>query len=272
MNNTRAFTLIELLVSTSIFVILAALSVSAFQKSRRSGDRVREVEAGRMLMAAYLNAANANDGELLPGVVPGAQAVNETGQPLSGPSAERYPWRLLPFLGGRVFGTLLVNDQAKLGQDADRATLDYLVSFAPTFGMNATYVGGNFRGSLTPGGLAERRFGRFCVTRMSEVVAPSRLIVFASAHFTGASDKRYLGYHTVNAPCETRRIWSASAYKEDAPAESLGYIHPRHYGRAVAVMFDGHTELLTPLELEDMRRWSNQAAELDNPGFMIGQN
>jgi len=110
------------------------------------------------------------------------------------------------------------------------------------------------------------------VTRVSDVVAPPKLIVFCSAHYTGIKDKSCLGYHTVNAPAETRKIGSAGSYKEGDPAENLGYIHPRYDGRAVAVMFDGHTELLTPLELDDMRRWSNQAPELDRPDFMIGQN
>jgi prepilin-type N-terminal cleavage/methylation domain-containing protein len=268
----RAFTLIELLVVIAIISVLAGIGYSTVTASRRSGDQAREVSAGRQLVAAYLRAATENDGELLPAYAASGEAKNEAGQIITGPTAQRYPWRLAAYLDGRVFGTLLVNDQAKLGQNAERGELDYLVSFAPTFGMNATYVGGNFRGSLTPGGLAEKKYGRFCVTRITDVVEPSKLIVFCSAHYTGIKGKSYLGYHTVNAPSETRRIWSASTYKEGDPAESLGYIHPRYKGRAVAVMFDGHTELLTPLELDDMRRWSNQAAELDLADFIIGKN
>ena len=42
--------------------------------------------------------------------------------------------------------------------------------------------------------------------------------------------------------------------------------------QAVAVMLDGHVEMLDETQLRDMRRWSNQAAELDNPNFMLGKN
>ena len=269
---TRAFTLIELLVVIAIISVLAGLSLTAIASVRRAGDQTREISAGRQLMAAYIRAAADNDGELLQAYSASGEAKNEAGETITGPTAQRYPWRLAQYLGGRVFGTLLVNDQAKIGQNSKRADLDYLVSFAPTFGMNATYVGGNFKGSLTPGGLAEKKYGRFCVTRTAEVVSPSKLIVFCSAHYTGLDGMSYLGYNTVSAPAETRRLWSAGSYKEGASAEKLGYIHPRYNGRAVAVMFDGHTELLTPAELEDMRRWSNQAAELDRADFMIGQN
>jgi prepilin-type N-terminal cleavage/methylation domain-containing protein len=268
---TRAFTFIELLVVIAIISVLAGLSFSTITAARRSGDQAREIAAGRQLMAAYIVAASDNDGEFLQAYAASGTAKNEAGQTVTGPTAQRYPWRLAAYLGGRVFGTLLVNDQAKLGQKSKREDLDYLVGFAPTFGMNATYVGGNFKGSLAPGGLAEKKYGRFCVTRITDVVAPAKLIVFCSAHYTGLDGMSYLGYNTVNAPAETRRLWNARDYKEDASAEKLGYIHPRYKGRAVAVMFDGHTELLTPTELDDMRRWSNQAAELDNANFIIGQ-
>ncbi len=269
---TRAFTLIELLVVVSIISVLAGLSMTAITAARRSGNQAREVSAGRQLIAAYLRAAGDNNGELMPGYASTTTAKNEAGQTVTGPTAQRYPWRLAAYLENRVFGTLLVNDQAKLGQDSKRADLDYLVSFAPTFGMNATYVGGNFNGSLAPGGLAEKKYGVFCATRATDVTSPAKLIVFCSAHYTGMQGASYLGYHTVSAPCETRRLWNGRSYKEGAAAETLGYIHPRYSGKAVAVMFDGHTELLTPAELDDMRRWSVQAAELDRSDFIIGQN
>jgi prepilin-type N-terminal cleavage/methylation domain-containing protein/prepilin-type processing-associated H-X9-DG protein len=269
---TRAFTLIELLVVIAIISVLAGLSFSAITAARRSGDQAREIAAGRQLMAAYILAASDNDGELLSAYAASGTAKNEAGQTVTGPTAQRYPWRLAAYLGGKVFGTLLVNDQAKLGQKSKRTDLDYLVSFAPTFGMNATYVGGNFKGSLTPGGLAEKKYGHFCVTRTLDVVAPAKLIVFCSAHYTGLDGMSYLGYNIVNGPAETKKNWNARSYKEGDSAEKLGYIHPRYNGRAVVVMFDGHTELLTPTELEDMRRWSNQAADLDLAEFVIGQN
>ena len=132
-------------------------------------------------------------------------------------------------------------------------------------------MGGNYKGVFAPGGLAEKKFGRVCVRRISEPVAPSRLIVFCSSHYTSLEGKSYLGHHFISAPNERYRIWTEAPYSEKEPANKYGHVHPRYDGRAVAVMFDGHTELLTLKQLEDMRYWSNQAAQLDSPTFKIGQ-
>ena len=267
----RAFTLAELLVVVAIIAIIAVIGFTATAAARKGGNQTREISAGRQLMVAYLAAAADNNGELLPAYAADGEAENEAGDKLTGPAAFRYPWRLAPYLDNRIFGTLLVNDQAKLGMDADRGLRDYLVSFAPTFGINGTFVGGNFKGSFAPGGLSEKKFGRICVRRVTDPVAPSRLIVFCSSHFKGLEEKSYLGHHFVSAPNERFRIWSREPFSEDEEANKYGHVHPRYDGKAVVVMFDGHTELLTLTQLEDMRYWSNQAAELNNPRFSIGQ-
>jgi prepilin-type N-terminal cleavage/methylation domain-containing protein len=265
----RAFTLVELLVVISIIGVVTTLGFSATAVLRKSGNQTRELAAGRQLIAAYIRAASENNGALLPAYEPGAVAQNEAGETIAGPSAERYPWRLAPFLDHRVFGTLLVNEQEKIGRDASAELLDYMVSFGPNFGMNGTYVGGNYRSSLAPGGLAEKRFGRFCVQHINEVVSPSQLIVFCTSHYPGVSGKPYLGHHLVSAPYESERTWKLSAHDKGASAENRGFIDLRYDGRALVVMFDGHTELLSLAQLEDMRRWSNQAAERDAHTFKL---
>ncbi len=268
----RAFTLVELLVAITIIGIIATLGFSATSAMQKSRNQVREISAGRQLIAAYLQAASDHSGELIPAYAASGEATNEAGQTLTGPAAQRYPWRLAPFLDNRIFGTLLVNDQEKLGRGAVRENLDYLVSFSPTFGINGTYVGGNFKSSLAPGGLAENKYGRFCVQRLTDSVSPSSLIVFCSARYNGLDGKNYLGHHFVSAPNETKKLWSDAPFSESADAALHGHVHPRYDGRAVAVMFDGHAELLSIEQLKDMRRWSNQAAQLDDPNFIIGRN
>jgi prepilin-type N-terminal cleavage/methylation domain-containing protein len=266
-----AFTLVELLVSISIIAVLASLGFAATAAVKRAGNQTREISAGRQLIAAYLLAASSNNGELLPAYEGDSVASNESGDTLRGPAANRYPWRLAPFLDNKIFGTLLVNGQEELGRDAKRELLDYLVSFAPTFGINGTFVGGNFSGSFAPGGLSEKKFGKVCVRRVTDPVSPQRLIVFCSAHYNGLDSKPYLGHHFVSAPNERYKIWTDAPFSEDIEANKFGHVHPRFDGRAVVVMFDGHTELLTIEQLRDMRYWSNQAAENDDPNFRIGQ-
>jgi prepilin-type N-terminal cleavage/methylation domain-containing protein/prepilin-type processing-associated H-X9-DG protein len=266
--NHRAFTLIELLVVIAIVAVLAAIIVPMVGYGRKQGELAVEISAGRQLGAAYLTAAADHNGELMGGYVsdPG-EVFDDQGRPVDYPASGRYPWRLARYLGNRVKGTLIVNQQAKLAENKNHAEYVYLVSFTPTFGMNATYVGGNYRISLAPTETALRRFGPFVVTRLTQAVKPQKLILFCSARFNASKTMHY-GHSIVEAPATTARTWTAK-YRESDPAETFGYVHPRYDGKAVVVMLDGHVEMLDSDQLQDMRYWSNQAAELDHPDFVL---
>lgn len=265
----RAFTLLELLVVVAIIAMLAGLSFPVLMTLRKNGNKSREIHAGRQLAMAYIAAAQDQDGELMPGYASSAEAVDDLGRPVPNPVCNRYPWRLAKYLNYNVVGTLLVNDQAKIADLRDQqGTYNYLVSFAPTFGMNSILVGGDYHGIMAPTALTKKKFGNFCVTRMSQVHTPSLLILFASAHYVTA-DEDYYGYHTVEPPHLRAQNWQGQ-YNEREP-KSLGYVHLRYDKQAVAVMIDGHVELLTEEQLRDMRRWSNQASEADNAEYNLGQ-
>jgi prepilin-type N-terminal cleavage/methylation domain-containing protein len=269
MRKTRAFTLLELLVVVAIIGVLAALSYPVFTSVQKSGNKTREISAGRQLAAAYAAAAADNDGTLMIGYATSAEAWDDLGRPVANPVCNRYPWRLAKYLGYKVVGSLLVNDQAKIADlRAQQESYNYLVSLAPTFGMNSMLVGGDYHGVMAPTAMTLKRFGKFCVTRLSEPQAPSRLILFASAHYLTA-DANYYGYHTIEPPNLTGQNW-AGQYDE-SNAKSLGYVHLRYDKQAVVVMLDGHVELLDEAELRDMRRWSNQAAEADDAAYFLGK-
>jgi prepilin-type N-terminal cleavage/methylation domain-containing protein/prepilin-type processing-associated H-X9-DG protein len=268
-----AFTLIELLVVVAIICILTTLSIAVAGKVKKHGNLTRELSAGRNLATAYILYANEHDGELLGGYVSDAEEVlDDTGREVTNPANGRYPWRLAKYLPGPVKGTLIVNEQEKLTEQKDHDFYVYLVAFAPTFGINATYLGGDFRSSLAPTQGALNRYGLFCITRLSQAIKPQKLIVFASAHYKSGveGEQQQQGHHTITPPNTTTRRWSAE-YDEKGLAEEHGYVHLRYGGKAVTVMLDGHVELLDYEQLKDMRRWSNQAAELDQPDFKISR-
>ena len=268
----NAFTLIELLVVTAVIAVLTLIATAAVTKVTKHGEMTREISAGRNLVGAYMMYASENNGELMPGYVATADDVrDDAGHEVSYPASGRYPWRLAKYLPGPVRGTLLVNKQEKLVEKRDQSFYSYLVSFAPSFGMNSIYVGGNYRTSLAPTSATFTRFGKFCATRLGDVTKPQRLIVFCSAHFNSNGDDDFEGHHIVEPPNTTVPMWSG-VYEEKGSAADHGYVHLRYGGRAVVAMLDGHVELLDFEQLKDMRRWSIQAAEFDAPGFAISRH
>lgn len=261
----RAFTLVELLVVIGIIAILLGILLPALGGARRQARAVRELAALRQVMAAYHMYANENRGRLMPGFWDGGPVTNGRGRTVAFPASARYPWRLAPHLNYAVFGTLLVNEQASLigRQYAQSPGYEYMVSLYPSFGVNATFVGGNHLTGLMPTPTALRTFGPFVATRMTEVRQPSELIVFASSHTRGGA--AYEGNHLVEPPYLTARQW-APTYAESNPPEQWGFVHPRHRGRAAVGLLDGHADLFDQGQLQDMRHWSHQA---DAPDWVL---
>ena len=262
----RGFTLVELLVVIGIIAVLLGILLPSLGAARRQARAVRELAALRQVMGAYQMYANENKGRLLPGFWNGGPVGNGRGGNVTFPAAARYPWRLAPYLNYNVFGTLLVNEQETvIGRQFSRSPgYEYMVSLYPSFGINATFVGGNFLTGLMPTPTAVQAFGQFVATRMTDVRRPSELIVFASARVRGDHGP-YEGHHLIEPPATTTRTWVAE-YKESNPPEQWGFVHPRHRGRAAVGLLDGHAELFDLGQLQDMRHWSHQATE---PEWML---
>lgn len=268
LQSMAAFTVVELLTTVGIVLVLASLVFPMVSKMTKRAEAVAEIGGGRNLIAAWHSYANDNDGTILPGYLnaaqtSGATVQNAQGQSLGFPTGSRYPFRLAPYLGYQFKGTTMVNKQKKY-------TDDYRVSMAPSMGMNLTFVGGDFgTGSdKIPNDENFSTYGKFVVTKLAEIVAPSKLIVFASARYKeGSTD--YEGYNAVKSPYLTGQRWP-DAYDENRSAYDYGSVHPRFGNKtAICAMADGHLELVAFKDLFDMRRWSNQAAQADDPNWTL---
>ncbi len=257
-NTAAAFTLIELLVVIAVIAVLAALAFPVFGKAKESGMRGAEIAAARKLMAGFGSYVADRGGAVMPGLKnpgPEEKLTDANGNEVSDPGArERYAWRIAPYIGYDVDGTLLVNNaQAAPPHDP---MFSYLVSALTTLGMNTTFVGGDFGGSaLIKAGdqRTMRRLGPFYVQNVSQSVQPSKLIVFASA-LNSMGGEKSVGNYRVFPP-----------RMRDGDGSRIDY---RFDGKAVSACLDGHVELLGPEEMQDMRRWSNLAAMADDPSHV----
>lgn len=265
------FTLTELLVALVIIAVLTALLLPVIGGMRQRANMSREIAAARQLMAAYLLYPSDHDGELLPGFG-NFPAKDDQGNEVHSPVNYRYPWRIAPYLryDMRILWGNNADDRLiKLAQGPRDAYI-YGVSVQPAFGINAAYVGGDYQVLPPNKSKAIDRYGQFCVTRLGQALKPQQLIVFASA---GAEyqGQHLSGYFKIDAPNFTGHNWEPSASSESSP-ESTGHVDFRYQGKAVAAMLDGHVELLDFDQMNDMRRWSNQAAQAGNREWKLGQS
>jgi prepilin-type N-terminal cleavage/methylation domain-containing protein/prepilin-type processing-associated H-X9-DG protein len=247
------FTLIELLAAVAILGVLGALLLPAASAARSHGRKAAEISAARQLIIAYHAAAEDRRGVLLAGSAAGRSARAESGAAVDNITASRWPHHLRPYLGDRFRVTLYLHEQAAY-YDRHQAD-DYALSLAPSFGLNARFVGGD--GSP----LLDRP-----VTRLEQAGAPNRLLAFASTRARELAPDA--GYWTATAPT----YWTSLAipdYDDPRPASDRahGHIAARWGGRATVAFLDGSVALLDGSTLRDMRLWSDAARRANDPAY-----
>jgi prepilin-type N-terminal cleavage/methylation domain-containing protein/prepilin-type processing-associated H-X9-DG protein len=269
------FTLVELLVVIGIVGLLMGLLLPALSGARRQARMVNEMAASHELIQAYTIYATEHHGNVIPGYIDTSLpeyrdlvVSDKFGNLLDTQAADRWPWRLASYIHYGLKGSILVNEMAPLAarESWDAVTYPapdwaYAVSLYPSFGLNMLNLGGDlYHGSKNQPGF---------VQKASQARGASRLIVFASAHFSAATK----GYFEIDPPVRVEveifrgqprtnsYPWKpVSDYSNVLPPGNWGYVDPRWDGKAVVAFLDGHSEALSLKEMCDMTRWSNTAA------------
>lgn len=257
------FTLIELLVVAGIIALLAAIVMPVMGSVQRKARAVTEINAARQIVAAYLARAADHDGELMPGYLAGSSITFPNGDTGAGPEADRYPWRLAPYLQWNA-GIYMINDAKKAveGKDPQSTEYRYLVSLAPALGLNTYCVGGYQAPTKL---FAENDVA----TRLAHVERP--LLAFLSARTQssatkGAQSGGLAGSFFVRPPIFGGMKWKAGDFDAKKPSLDYGNVDFRHGGKAVAAFLDGAVRLMTVDELRDMRLWARNA---DSPSYSV---
>jgi len=254
----NAFTLVELLVVITIVMLLVGLVSVGSQAALNAARKAEEISAARTLITAYLATAVENNGRYLAAYDRSVgEVVLDDGQVVGGPAANRYPYRLHPYLGNTFEGSVLL--------DKNRSQIDttshYEVSLHPAFGINYIFVGGDVQSDGSISHHAE------CITTFGR--ASSSPLVFATAGMEGEDGETIEGFNLLEPPQVFGPAWASVAWSEDASPSQYGGLHARHGDKVIAAFLDGSVRQLTVEELRDMRLWSFRAAEENDPDYTV---
>jgi prepilin-type N-terminal cleavage/methylation domain-containing protein/prepilin-type processing-associated H-X9-DG protein len=278
MQRGKAFTLVELLVVVGIVSLLIAIFMPALTRARTAARQIRAAAGLRELLAGYTAYHIDHRGALPFGYPPPTvngvtlEVTAPSGHVFGSPIAERYPWRLVPYVKD-VWSILHNHDAcppAPAATDSATEAFDktYMLSLNPSFGINAVFLGGQygplFRGFVGPS-MDRPNVGKHVAFRASEIRRPTQQIVF-----TESISKNYpfvepdTGLHYVTPPRAGGLRWTVTNGRIDVLTSVVIGVPQGRYGRSTIVgFFDGHVELLAPADLLDMRLWAPRATGPD---------
>jgi type II secretory pathway pseudopilin PulG len=258
------YTLTEIIGAIAVAGTVTGLIIAGYGEAMESAALVRESSAARSAVTALEAYAADNDGRLLPGNRPSNSVRGPDGRRLFGPAAERWYWKLMPYLDYNS-EALYVNEPATYYEEimAKGGDPTYPLSLYPSIGYNGLNVGGDYKNARTSpeSGLLGPDA---VVTRMGQAHDPDRLIAFISAweEAPTESDADYVGFWMVRPPRTLQSSWDPG----EKP-EATGHVHARYDDGAVVAFLQGNVEVLDIEELKDMRLWSNPAAKAGNPDY-----
>jgi type II secretory pathway pseudopilin PulG len=275
-----AFTLVELLVVIGIIALLVGLLLPALHRARQAARSIQASAGLREMMLGYTQYHIDNKGALLfgytPATVNGGNVIAtdpNTGATYGMPVADRYPWRLAPYVANMWRILHMSVDDLEIPQPGDPhsppfvpGTAEYkayILSLNPTFGINSIFVGGH--NSVNWAGFIGDRpnTGKHAVFRQSEVRNPSTQIVFTEvllATNVGPVPVDGAGYFFSMPPNANGQRWTVTNEKFVVTSGLLTGLPKGRYGlRTLVAFFDGHVEGMLPSQLTDMRLWANRA-------------
>lgn len=222
----KGFTLIELMVVITIVVVLASLAFMGFSRLKKQGYRAASMNNLRQLQAANQTYAAENNG-----IYVQAWSFDEDG------NQNPQKWNVNEEFLGYLRGEVSPDAPTSVRRSVPEALLDPLVvrtrasrwdRLEKSYGLNITTLEGG--SNNTPG--SKRQI------KTTQLVSPSRTFSFITGQNPFIA---YSGRYTYNGT-ENNTGNTTTAY--------------RHDGKAIAVFFDGHTELKS---MDDMR-------EIDDKG------
>src|SRR4051812_27580929 len=193
MEQKKAFTLVELLVVIGIIALLIGILLPALRKARVSAQELRSLSGLRQMMFGYTAYHMENKGAVLWGYTPPTVSGwpvtvydSASNQTFNSVVADRYPWRLVKYVGNiwQIIHSQAETPPLPSRQDSasDAFLKAYTLSLNPTYGINAVYVGGQlgpiYQGFGGPNA-DQPNTGKHVVFKANEVHDATNLIVFA---------------------------------------------------------------------------------------------